>query len=268
MTVDRHRLLAELIDRGVARHEARWLLEEFDDVSELEVAVRRRLAGEPLQYVLGHWPFRGLDLRVTPDVLIPRPETEELVSYALAEVRTDAPVRVLDLGCGSGAIGLALLQELRELGRSASLVSIDVSPSALEVATTNARRYGLDDVSFRCGSWFTPLAPEERFDVVVANPPYVGSDEYRALDPVLLYEPHGALVSPDYDGVSGFGDPAHIIDHAFDVLECGGTLLLEHGHSQGDVAVATATARGYANVRGVRDLAGHPRFLIANRSTE
>src|ERR1700731_531801 len=131
--------VAELVELGLERREARWLVEEFvssggsGDHTAVISAARRRLEGEPLQYVMGHWPFRSLDLKVDPRVLIPRPETEELVDVALTALRatSGAPALIIDLGCGSGAIGLSLLNELRARDIAADLVAVDPSGDAL-----------------------------------------------------------------------------------------------------------------------------------------
>ena len=259
---------------GLAAREARWIVEEYavggdpDAAAAVRAAGRRRLGGEPLQYVLGHWPFRGLDLDVDPRVLIPRPETEELVDHALAELaRLDeaAPV-VLDLGCGSGAIGLAIAQELAARGLGARVIGVDVSEGALAVARANARKHGLTEVSFVRSDWFGGLDASwrGRVHLVVANPPYVGAEELAGLDPVLAHEPRGALVAPEHDGVAGFADAAAIVAAAPAWLAPGGALVLEHGDRQGPAALAAARDAGLEAVDR-RDLAGRDRVLIGRR---
>lgn len=269
--------VAELVTLGLERREARWLVEEFalrgdpDRRAALGRAAQRRLDGEPLQYVVGHWPFRSLDLDVDPRVLIPRPETEELVDVALAALLTGAtrPPLVLDLGCGSGAIGLAVLDELRDRGIDATLVALDVSPDALGVARVNARKHDLAAVTFVESSWFDALDPSLRgvVDLVTANPPYVGESEWADLDPVLEYEPRGALVASDEDGVVGFADLAHIVREAHAWLRPGGSLVLEHGRTHRAALVALAQRCGYVDVRDLDDLGGHPRILAARRGS-
>jgi release factor glutamine methyltransferase len=259
-----------LIARGLPAREARWLIEEFRDAADLERAVTRRLAGEPLQYVIGHWPFRSLDLEVNENVLIPRPETEELVDVALvvlAEGGAVAP-RILDLGCGSGAIGLSLLYELEERGVVATLVAVDASTAALEVAKRNARSSGLRRVSFLHSSWFSSLDPSLRatFDLIVANPPYVAAEEMADLDPVLAFEPRSALVAPDGAGTPGFGDLALIIAEAGEWMSDDAALVCEHGANQAAAAIAAARAAGFSRIEDRTDLAGHDRILVARRS--
>lgn len=262
--------LAALVARGLAPHEARWLSEEFADPSDLERAVARRLAGEPLQYVIGHWPFRSLDLVVDENVLIPRPETEELVDVALVELAASgvAAPRILDLGCGSGAIGLALLAELEERGVPATLVALDASAAALVVARRNALAHGISRVSFVVSSWFDGLDRSLRagFDLVVANPPYVSASEMDSLDPVLAYEPRAALVAPDTAAAPGFGDLAVIVAGAREWMSVSSVLVLEHGADQGAAALAAARAAGFCQVEDRLDMAGHARILVARRS--
>lgn len=259
---------AALVADGLDPREARWLVEEFgEDPAALAAAAGRRRHGEPLQYVMGHWPFRTLDLDVDPRVLIPRPETEELVDVALAELAARdvvAPLLV-DLGCGSGAIGLAVVAELAERGVSATLIALDSSTDALDVARANARKHGLGAVSFVCSSWFDDLDPSlaGRIDLLVANPPYIGADEIEGLDPVLRHEPRGALVAADEAGVPGFGDVARIIQQSPRWLAPRGTLVLEHGFAQRDAALRAATAAGFAHALDLDDMAGHPRILVA-----
>ncbi|MEO9180347.1 MAG: peptide chain release factor N(5)-glutamine methyltransferase, partial [Acidimicrobiales bacterium] len=231
--------MTELIGAGLNRREARWLVEEYmpggdhEAIATLRHAAQRRLDGEPLQYIIGHWPFRSLDLDVDPRVLIPRPESEELVGVALAELASSdcaAPV-IVDLGCGSGAIGLALLHELSARGVAASVICVDESIDALAVAKRNALKHHLVDVSFVHSSWFDALdvALRGRVDLIVANPPYIGAEQFATLDPVLTYEPLGALVAPDASGVPGYSDLAAIIGGAAPWLAANGLLICEHG---------------------------------------
>ncbi len=268
-------LVEELVASGVAAREARWIVEEYavggdpDATAAVHAAARRRLDGEPLQYVLGHWPFRGLDLDLDPRVLIPRPETEELVEHALVELaRIDvtAPV-VLDLGCGSGAIGLAIATELVARGVRARVVGVDASEGALTVARANARKHGLAEVSFVRSDWFDGLdaSLRGRVHLVAANPPYVGAEELAGLDPVLAHEPRRALVAADHGGVTGFADVAAIVAAAPAWLAPGGALVLEHGDRQGPAALAAARAAGL-EAFDRRDLAGRDRVLVARRA--
>lgn len=261
---------------GVARREARWLVEEFassddsDGSTRAITAARRRLNGEPLQYILGHWPFRELDLDVDARVLIPRPETEELVTFALEELarrNVTAPI-IVDLGCGSGAIGLALHCELRDRGVMSALVALDSSLDALDVTRINAIKHGVSAVSFVHSNWFDALDPSlrGRIDLIVSNPPYVAANEFETLDPVLRHEPYGALVSKDVAAGGGLADVAHIVEHALGWLSPRGVLIVEHGFAQGPPTRTLAREGGFAHVRTECDLGGHDRFLIASSS--
>lgn len=276
MTGVNHDLVAELVESGLDAREARWLVEEFvsgdefEDLSTLYAAARRRRDGEPIQYVIGHWPFRSLDLDVDPRVLIPRPESEELVGVALSELaqgNVRAPV-IMDLGCGSGAIGLALLRELAERGVAATLIAVDESGDALGVARENAIKHDLRAVSFVQSSWFEDLdeSLRGRVDLIVANPPYVGVLEFEDLEDVLRHEPLSAIVASDAHGVVGFEDLDVIISGALGWLSPGGTLICEHSNVHRTAVIEAATRAGFNSVDDLDDMAGHPRILVARRT--
>jgi release factor glutamine methyltransferase len=258
---------------GIEPREARWLVEEYEhgDLNDvaLRVAAQRRLDGEPIQYVLGHWPFRTLDLDVDPRVLIPRPETEELVDVAMSELaRVDAAAPlIVDLGCGSGAIGLSLLSELAERGVEATLVATDVSVDALDVARSNATKHALRAASFVRSSWFDDLdaSLRGRVDLIVANPPYVGAVAFGQLDPILRYEPLAAIVADDALGVPGFSALEHIIAHAIEWLAANGVLVCEHADVHRDAVLAAAREAGFDSYEDVSDMGGLPRILVARR---
>jgi release factor glutamine methyltransferase len=269
-------LEAELVALGLECREARWIVEEYatsggpDGRLASIAAAHRRLSGEPLQYVIGHWPFRTLDLDLDGRVLIPRPETEELVGVAIDELAAGdvrAPT-VLDLGCGSGAIGISVLVELADRGVQASLVAVDVSRGALDVARRNAIKHGTLAVTLLASSWFDALPGElvGRFDLIVSNPPYVSAAEYEVLDDVLRFEPRGAIVADDAVGVPGFAHLDHIITGAPHWLTNSGVLVAEHGESQGAAAVEAAVAAGFPAARTVSDLRGRDRVLVARMS--
>jgi release factor glutamine methyltransferase len=266
--------VTELIDAGLNRREARWLVEEFspptqESIIAMRAAVQRRLDGEPIQYVLGHWPFRSLDLDLDPRVLIPRPETEELVGHAFDELmqrRLKEPL-ILDLGCGSGAIGLSLLFELRQMGVRARLVAVDSSHDALDVTRRNAEKHDLLGVTTVHSSWFDALDPSLQgcVDLIVANPPYIGATEFETLDPVLGYEPFGALVSPDTPKTEGFSDLEEIIGQSKPWLVANGLLICEHGNMHRAAVLQAAHDAKFADVQDLDDMFGNPRFLIAKR---
>jgi release factor glutamine methyltransferase len=267
--------VAELVAAGIDRREARWLVEEFvpggdpEAHAALLAAAARRRNGEPLQYIIGHWPFRGLDLDVDSRALIPRPETEELVNIALRELAlasVPAPL-IVDLGTGSGAIGLSLVSELATRGIAASLIAVDESRDALALARQNARKHRLDAVSFVHSTWFDALdeSLRGRVDLIVANPPYVGETEFVGLDDVLRHEPRGAIVAPDLTGVAGFGDLDIVIRQAHAWLAPGGALVCEHGETQRRAVLELTDAMGYRFAEDLDDLSGRPRVLVARR---
>ncbi len=224
--------------------------------------VQRRLAGEPLQYVLGRWAFRHLDLLVDRRVLIPRPETELVAQVALDAARAVQPTRVVvDLGTGSGAIGLSLAHELPLTGTTVWLT--DVSGDALDVARANLAGIGRNGSNVRVvqGDWFAALPGELRgtVDVMVANPPYVAEDDGEVEDVVAQHEPHIALFS----GNDGLDAIRAIAAGVRDWLRPGGVLVLEIGHQQGALVRDVLVAHGLSNVQIRRDLAGRDRIAIA-----
>ena len=249
---DRTQLLARLDEAVPARAGA-----------HLSAMVARRCAGEPLQYVLGRWPFRQLELFVDRRVLIPRPETEEVVEWALEEVgRAPGPdrrLRVADLGTGSGAIALSLAVELR-----AEVWATDVSADALDVARANLAGIGMwaaPLVRLVQGSWWDALPGELQggFDLVVANPPYVGAGEQLPAV-VADWEPELALRA----GPDGLDALRRLIPGAASWLVAGGVLVVEHAPHQAGAAAALARAAGAVRTAVRTDAQGRHRALVAH----
>ena len=291
--VDGGVLLDELtVVVGGARHEARFIVDEAlalgpgvsrpgvvpaGAVVMARALAARRATGEPLQYVFGHWPFRTLDLQVDPRVLIPRPETEQVVEVALGEARRVVGLRpgmglvAVDAGTGSGAIALALATELGP-GMVNEIWATDTSADALEVAAANleavrgAGLLRLPQVELVEGSWLDPL-PEGlrgRVDLVVSNPPYVEAGEWAGLDPGVKSEPRRALVArPGRDGVGGLADVEAVLDQARLWLGRPGAVVLELAPHQSGQAQERAWQLGYDEVRIEPDLAGRERALVA-----
>jgi len=215
-----------------------------------EAYVTRRSHGEPVAYVLGEKEFWSLPLEVTPDVLVPRPETELVVELALTHLPRDQEARVLDLAAGSGAIALALA---RELPRT-TVVGTDISAAAIAVARRNAQRLGLANVQFRTGNWFDPVT-DERFDLIASNPPYIAESDDRIEPAVRRFEPHAAL----FGGADGLEALRVIAGTAAGHLSPGGWLVVEHGDRQGPAVRELLRAGGFADVRTHQDLAGLDR---------
>lgn len=265
---------AHLADRTVARwlceHASGFDAEEFiavldDTVSaragiHLDAMVRRLMSGEPLQYVMARWAFRRLDLMVDRRVLIPRPETEQLVDLALAHLSTidRIPRVVVDLGTGSGAIGLSIVSE-SPLG-SMRVHMTDASIDALDVARANCAGLGrsASQVVLHHGSWFDALPHELRgsCDVIVSNPPYIAVGDAEVEKIVRDWEPAEALFSGD-DGLS---DVREIVAGAREWLLPGGVLLVEIGHSQGDPVKSLFERAGFVESEVLHDLSGRTRF--------
>jgi release factor glutamine methyltransferase len=249
------RLDAQLLLVRVLGSSRSWLLAHDQaalsatQAAQWQAWLARRAAGEPLAYVFGEKEFHGLMLEVDPAVLVPRPDTELLVDWALERLAAaSGPTpRVVDLGTGSGAIALAV----KHRHPAADMTATDASPAALAVARRNADRLGLD-VALHEGSWWEALGTE-CFDLALGNPPYIaGSDPHLA---ALRHEPLGAL-TPGGDGLAALreiiaGAPAH--------LESGGWLIVEHGYDQAEVVRALLQQHGFVDVQTRIDLGGQPR---------
>lgn len=216
-------------------------------------AVARREQGQPLAYIQGEKEFWSLMLTVSPDTLVPRPETETLVQEALALIPRGEPSDVLDLGTGSGAIALAIASE-RPM---AQLVATDISEPALAVARENARQLELINIGFVQGDWIEPVM-DRVFDVIVSNPPYVQSNDPALQE--LKFEPISALSA----GEDGLAAIRVLAEQGWTVTKPGGALLLEHGADQQDAVTAILADAGWSDIRCVTDLAGKPRVTVAN----
>ncbi|BEP60343.1 peptide chain release factor N(5)-glutamine methyltransferase [Variovorax sp. V213] len=237
---------------GRAPHDRAWLLAHDTDAisdaawSALAAQLSRRLAGEPVAYLLGEKEFHGLDLRVDARVLVPRPDTETLVDWALQCLEGRTAPRVLDLGTGSGAIALAL-QHARP---DAQVDAVDASAGALAVAQANAQRLALP-VRFSQAHWLDGAA--SGYAVIASNPPYIAANDPHL--PALRHEPTAALVA----GPDGLDDIRQIVRDAPGHLAEGGWLLLEHGHDQAAAVRQLLQTRGFAEVQSREDLAGIQR---------
>ena len=280
-TITWRQLLTETTEALGDASEARWICQEASGsegadwalgldrpasaraVGLLDAMVARRRQGEPLQYVLGHWGFRGLDLLVDRRVLIPRPETEHVVDVALAVARDrQGPLTIADLGTGSGAIALALAAEL--FPRPVAIWATDESEEVLAVARANLAGIGRAAVTVRmiAGPWYgaLPMELEGMMDLVVSNPPYIAETEPLD-DTVRQWEPAAAL----FAGADGLDALRTVIDGAPTWLRPGGALVCEIGASHGAAVTALADAACLVDVRIEPDLAGRDRVLVATR---
>lgn len=222
-----------------------------EQVTDYQTAISRLAAGEPLAYVLGEQAFWTLTLQVTPDTLIPRPDTERLVEAALTRMSA-AQGRLLDLGTGSGAIALSLAAE-----RPAwQVLASDFSAAALAVARSNSLKNSLSNCEFRCGSWFNVVDESERFDLIVSNPPYIDPDDTHLA--ALTHEPITALTAPQH----GLADLLQIVAGAGRYLLDAGWLLVEHGYDQGLAVRELFTQAGFMQVDTLRDYGGNERVTL------
>jgi len=269
------------------RREARWLIEEAtghdagdvlrrgdQDVdneagARVSLLVARRLSGEPLQHVLGHWGFRTLDVVVDKRALVPRPETERVVELAVAELDRlfsslpDSQLWAADLGTGSGVIALCLAAERPAV----RVLATDCDRSALELAAANLAKLGAAvacHVRLLEGDWYRalPLECRGRLDLIVSNPPYLAEREWAGLDPTVRdYDPFGALVA----GPSGLEAIAAVVAGAPAFLEPEGAVVVEIAPDQAHAVLELAFEAGFSKARVEQDLAGRPRVLVARR---
>jgi release factor glutamine methyltransferase len=287
-------LVAEVADRVGSRREAGWIVEQAEamagggvhEVRRVSLALAsRRAAGEPLQYVLGSWPFRSVEVHVDRRVLIPRPETEEVVGVALevlgrlAAARRAAgdgagPLVCVDLGTGSGVIALSLAVEGAHFGLPLEVWGVDASADALDVARANLAALAVHDpvaagrVSLAGGSWFDALPGRLAggVDLVVSNPPYVSETEFVDLEPtVRRWEPRSALVAGPGRGGAGLADIESVVAGAGVWLRRVGGLVVELAPGQATAAADAAHRAGFGTVGTARDLAGRLRMLVAER---
>lgn len=253
-TLGLDRLDAQMLLGHLLQQPRSWLIAHDD--APLSVATaqafvagcQRRAAGEPLAYLLGEREFHGLMLQVTPDVLVPRPDTETLVDWALDLLPAGMPAQVLDLGTGSGAVALAVAHR-RPLVR---VTATDLSPAALAVAQANATRLGLN-LDWACGRWWQALPAQARFDLVLSNPPYIAGDDPHL--PALRHEPLMAL-TPGADGLAALNQ---IIAGALLHLNDSAWLLLEHGWDQAAAVRSAMQSAGLGRISTRQDIEGRDR---------
>jgi len=250
---------ANLLCQQVLDVNRAWLITHDSDEllaneqAKIEALLQRRLAGEPIAYILGVREFYGLPLKTTPATLIPRPDTETLVEAALAKLPEGAALRVLDLGAGTGAVALAIAQNRP----NAQVTAVDFSAEALSVAKENALNLSLAQVRLMQSDWFSCLQGE-KFDLIVSNPPYIAENDEHLKQGDLRFEPITALAS----GEDGLNDIRRIIQEAPNYLNPNGWLMLEHGYDQAEKVAALLKLRGFSQVSHAQDLAGIQRVTF------
>lgn len=250
---------AQLLLQNVLIVNRAWLLAHESDAlqdkikADFESLLARRLLGEPIAYILGQREFFGLNLIVTPDTLIPRPDTETLVETALDKIPTDTPFTVLDLGTGTGAVALAIAEHRPE----AQVTAIDASSGALDIAKRNANQLDLTQVDFRLSNWFSALEGE-RFNLIVSNPPYIEQHDIHLTQGDLRFEPMSALAS----GTDGLDDIRQIVDNCLLHLHPQGWLMLEHGYNQAHLVTDLMAQSGLIDITTIKDLGANDRVTI------
>lgn len=253
------KLEANLLLQSILNVNRTWLIAHADVVLQpnihagFEALLSRRLQGEPIAYILGSREFYGLDLMVTPDTLIPRPDTETLVEAALAKISNNTSQTILDLGTGTGAIALAIAKNRPK----ASICAVDASKGALEVAKKNAQTLNIPNVEFVLSNWFESLA-DQRFDVIASNPPYIEENDSHLTQGDLRFEPISALAS----GADGLDDIRKIIDSCLVYLKPQGWLMFEHGYNQALQVADLMAEIGLTNIETIKDLGGNNRVTI------
>lgn len=255
--LDAELLLAHVLqkNRAFLRAWPDYVLTESERVA-YQLLLHRRQGGEPLAYITGYREFWSLSLKVTPHTLIPRPETELLVELALLCL-PESLQWVADLGTGSGAIALALAKERPHW----QIWATDQSSEALAVAQENARQLNLSTIRFGLGDWGAALPPEQRFDMILSNPPYIAPDDEHLTGDGVCFEPVTALIAIN----KGLADLEKIIQQAYGQLCPGGWLLLEHGSTQANAVREILAAQGFGEITTHLDLWGLDRVTQARR---
>jgi release factor glutamine methyltransferase len=249
---------AQLLLQHVLNVNRAWLIAHENDVIDeqlngfLQTLVARRIQGEPMAYILGAQEFYGLHFKVTPDTLIPRPDTETLVEAALAKIPSDTLCKIVDLGTGSGAIALSIAKHRP----NAQVLAVDFSTQALNVAKQNATDLNIENCDFLQSDWFDAIPPQ-RFDVIVSNPPYIEAQDAHLK--ALTFEPLSALAS----GADGLDDIRRIVQDAIVFLAPQGWLMLEHGYNQAEQVQDLIADVGLVNIETLQDLGGNNRVTIA-----
>ncbi len=249
--LDAEILLAHMLNvsRGYCYSHADQAL-NLEQQKAYQALIERRMTGEPIAYIVGKQAFWNHDFEVTPDTLIPRPETELLIQLLLSELPTESELQIADLGTGSGAIALTLAKERPNW----HITATDFSKEALQVAKKNAQRLSVENIEFSQGSWCLALS-QTSYHAIIANPPYIATDDPHLGWGDVRFEPTSALIS----GPDGLSALKEIISNACEYLHNGGYLLLEHGYNQGPAVRELFSSCGFSRIKTEHDLAGHER---------
>jgi release factor glutamine methyltransferase len=240
-----------------------WLISHQNDALQANIhaayraLINRRVNGEPIAYILGYREFYGLRLKVTPDTLIPRPDTETLVDAALAKIPLQKNLNICDLGTGSGAIALAIAKHHPQ----AHITALDASQAALDIAIENAQNLNIPNVTFILSDWFSAIQ-NKKFDIMVSNPPYIEAADAHLKQGDLRFEPLSALAS----GQDGLDAIRSIIAQAPQHLNPHGYLLLEHGYNQAKAVADLLKQAGFGKIETIKDLGGNERVTLGKIS--
>jgi release factor glutamine methyltransferase len=232
---------------------------EPDQILLFQTLLRQRRQGAPIAYLTGRREFWSRDFQVSPDVLIPRPETELLIEISLSLLPKAQPARLIDLGTGSGILAITLAMELPE----AEVTATDLSLAALNIAKRNAAAHRADHIRFLLSDWFASVPPAT-FDLVISNPPYIAENDSHLKQGDVRFEPKTALTAPN----QGLADIQTIADEARRYLKTGGHLLIEHGYDQEQAVQSIFRNLGYDNVQTYKDLSGQPRATYGKNSQQ
>jgi len=224
-----------------------------EELSAFNLLVEKRITGTPVSYLREEREFWSRSFKTSPDVLIPRPDTELLIDIVLHKFTTKQALKILDLGTGSGAIAITLALELD----SAQVTAVDFSQEALSIARHNASQHTVSNIQFIHSDWFNNV-PSETFDLVVSNPPYIDCDDPHLQEGDVRFEPHSALVAEH----NGFSDIEHITQNAMTFLKPRGILLFEHGYQQGKQVQILLESSGFKATEQFQDLQGHTRATL------
>ncbi|MFC1854982.1 peptide chain release factor N(5)-glutamine methyltransferase [Thermodesulfobacteriota bacterium] len=231
-----------------------------NELKEYKSYIKRCAGSEPVQYIVGNQEFWSLDFRVTPDVLIPRADTETLVEHVLEDIRNSSKdsISILEIGTGSGIISVSIAHELKN-EMNISILALDISEGALNIAKENANKNGVDDiVEFALSDKFSSVKPDDKFDYILSNPPYIAKEYYDQLDKkVKEFEPKLALYCGE-DGLSFYKD---IFDSAHDYLNDDGKIIVEIDFRKRDELSHLIDKLKYSNINFLKDLSGHDRVL-------